>query len=84
MIRNPDDQTPDSLVPGAVYRAELDISHMTEWRWDRDPALAAIGWPPAMKVPGGRTKHRSRRALEQFKANLLQQALAERGKKAAT
>ena len=84
MIKNLDDTTPDQFVSDSLVQDELDVSGMTLHRWDRDPRLAALGWPPPMKVTGGRRKFRSRRALEQFKANLLQRALAERGKTVTT
>ena len=84
MSKNLEDQTPDTFVPDSLVRAELDVSTMTLHRWDNDPRLAAIGWPPAMKAPGGRTKKRSRKQLEQFKANLMRDALAARGKKVTT
>jgi hypothetical protein len=81
LIETFDTAAHDVFVPDAIVRAELGISQMTQWRWDRDPALAALGWPPPVRAPGGRTKHRSRRQLEQFKANMLQEAFAARGKK---
>jgi hypothetical protein len=81
IIETLNDTAHDVFVPDAIVRAELNISQMTQWRWDRNPALAALGWPPPVRAPGGRTKHRSRRQLEQFKANMLQQAFAARGKK---
>jgi hypothetical protein len=76
-----EDTTPDSLVADPTVMAEMDVSAMTIYRWDNDPRLAALGWPPALRVPGGRAKRRSRRALEAFKRNLLQRAIAERGAK---
>jgi hypothetical protein len=73
------DPTNDSFVPDRVVRAELSIAPMTLWRWDRNPALAELGWPPPMRVRGGRRKFRSRKQLEFFKQNMLQRAIAARG-----
>jgi hypothetical protein len=69
----------DVLVPDRIVRAELCLSPMTAWRWDRDPAMTELGWPPLIRTgPQGR-KYRSRRQLEQFKANLVKRAIAQRG-----
>jgi hypothetical protein len=69
----------DTFVPDRQVRAELNISPMTQWRWDRDPAMTELGWPPLIRTgPQGR-KYRSRRQLEQFKANLVKRAIAQRG-----
>jgi hypothetical protein len=76
------DPTNDSFVPDRVVRAELSIAQMTLWRWDRDPALVALGWPPAVKI-GGRRKYRSRKQLELFKQRMLERAIAARGGRAA-
>ena len=74
--------TPDELVPDPQVWAELGISSMTLWRWDHDPKLAALGFPPPIKI---RTRNfRSRRRLEKFKSNLLKNAVArQKGGKAA-
>jgi hypothetical protein len=76
MAKNLDDI--DNFVPDHVVRAELSISGMTLWRWDRSPELAAVGWPPPMRI--ARKKFRSRRLLELFKKNMLQRAFTARGK----
>jgi hypothetical protein len=75
----------DSFVPDRLVRAELNISPMTAWRWDRDPAMAAIGWPPIIRIAGGKVgrKYRSRFQLEQFKSNLVQRAIQQRGQEKA-
>jgi hypothetical protein len=54
---------------------------MTMWRWDRDPLMAELGWPAVIRIAGGSVgrKYRSRSQLEQFKANLVQRAIAQRG-----
>jgi hypothetical protein len=66
----------DSLVPDPTVAKEFHTTLMTLWRWDHDPAKAALGWPPKVKIGARNYRHRS--ALESFKANLLQRALAER------
>jgi hypothetical protein len=66
----------DSLVPDPHVWIEFDITPMTGWRWDHDPAMAALGWPPPIGIR--QKKYRSRKQLETFKANMLQQALAQR------
>jgi hypothetical protein len=67
------DSTVDELVPDPQVRREFGgISEMTTGRWDRDPKMAELGWPPPVKI---RTrKFRPRKQLEAFKANLLRQA----------
>jgi hypothetical protein len=74
----------DNLVPDPVVAREFHVSLMAIWRWDRDPAKAALGWPP--KVQLGKRNYRHRSELEKFKANLLKRALATRAlqTKAAT
>jgi hypothetical protein len=73
----------DELVPDPQVRKEFgDISDMTTWRWDRDPKMIALGWPaPPLKI--GLRKYRSRRQLEQFKANLQRRAIEARDGEAA-
>ena len=75
-------QTHDTFVPDRQVRAELAVSHMTLARWDRDPAMVELGWPPPVRLGGGDVgrKHRYRRQLEIFKTNLVRRAIAERGK----
>ena len=79
--RPPDTPPPfsaaDTLVPDPQVFREFNISAMTGWRWDRDPQLISLGWPPAVRI---RTrKFRSRLGLDAFKARLIAAALAERG-----
>jgi hypothetical protein len=64
---------PDTLVPDPVVWREFNISSMTGWRWTRDPDL---GFPPPVKIRN--RCFRSRRAIEEFKARLLSDALARR------
>lgn len=69
---------PDSHVPDSKARQELGgLSRMCLWRWDRSADMRALGWPPPIELNG--RKYRSRRALEEFKANLMRRALAARG-----
>jgi predicted DNA-binding transcriptional regulator AlpA len=60
----------DTLVPDAKVMAELSISTMTLWRWERDPAL---NFPPKVQIRN--RNYRSRKALEAFKRRLLSEAL---------
>ena len=71
----------DELVPDLQAAKELNISLMTVWRWDRDPELAALGWPPPVYIR--ERKYRGRRKLEQFKSALLRRAVKTRGGKVA-
>jgi hypothetical protein len=66
----------DSLVPDPKVAQEFHTTLMTLWRWDHDPAKAALGWPPKVKIGARNYRHRSQ--IEAFKANLLKRALAER------
>ncbi len=69
----------DSLVPDAKVRAEFSVTPMSLFRWDRDPQMAAKGWPPAITIR--KRKYRSRRALEVFKTGMMTEALRERGRR---
>jgi hypothetical protein len=66
----------DDLVPDPAICDEFSVSSMTIWRWDRDPKMIALGWPLPVYIR--RRKFRSRNALEGFKNNLLQHAIAHR------
>jgi len=66
----------DCLVGDPKVAEELDTTLMQLWRWDHNPAMHALGWPPKVKISNRNYRHRS--ALEAFKANLMQRALAER------
>jgi hypothetical protein len=68
---------PDELVPDPVVASECGTSLMGIWRWDRDPELEKLGWPPPIRIRN--RKYRSRRLLEAFKARLLHNALTQRG-----
>ena len=72
---------PDELVPDPQVWRELGISSMTGWRWDRDPKLAALGFPPAVKIRN--RNYRRRRQLETFKQNVLSNLARRNSGKAA-
>jgi hypothetical protein len=59
----------DRLIPDRDILAEFNINPMTLWRWDRDPRLAALGWPPPIRI--NRRKYRSQRQKEKFTAALI-------------
>ena len=61
----------DELVPDPTVIKEFKINLMTIWRWSNDPDL---GFPPAIKIRN--RNYRSRRALDDFKARMLQRDLA--------
>jgi hypothetical protein len=65
-----------ALIPDPEVFRELSITAMTAWRWDRDPRMAELGWPPA--VYRGRYKFRDSKQYQKFKATLLRQAIAKR------
>jgi hypothetical protein len=64
------------LVPDPKVAEELCTSLMGLWRWDRDPVMIELGWPPKIKR-GGRN-FRFRKPLDKFKQALLRQALTQR------
>jgi hypothetical protein len=71
------DKQHDVLVPDAQAAAELGgVSRMCIFRWDRDPGMAALGFPPRVMLNG--RGYRSRQQLEKFKANLMRKAIAAR------
>jgi hypothetical protein len=76
MPSTPSDKKSNELVPDPQVAREFGVTPMSIWRWDRDPRLAELGWPPAVKI-----RHRNfrlRRELELFKARLWRDALAKR------
>ena len=40
----------DEHVPDPQVCKEFNITAMTIWRWDRNPELIALGWPPPMYI----------------------------------
>jgi hypothetical protein len=76
-LRNTTADEHDVLVPDSVVAAELgSVSRMTVFRWDRDPAMTALGFPARVLLNG--RGYRSRQQLEKFKANLMRKAIAAR------
>ena len=73
------DGKPIMLVPDPVVQAELGKTRQSFVRWDSDPEMAALGWPPPITIRG--KKHLPRHLLEAFKANLIARALKERATK---
>ena len=61
-------------------RDDLKVSPMTLWRMDHDERLLALGWPRPVRLGPGGHKRRPKNQYEKFKANMLAQALADRGK----
>jgi hypothetical protein len=67
---------PIELVPDPKVADEFGTTLMGLWRWDHDPKLAELGWPPPVKIRN--RNHRVRRLLEQFKQALIRQSIEER------
>jgi hypothetical protein len=65
-----------ALIPDPEVFHDLHITAMTGWRWDRDPRMAALGWPPP--IYRGRYKFHDSKQYQKFKATLLRQAIAKR------
>jgi hypothetical protein len=59
----------DELVPVPRARVELDASPSTWQRWRADPELVAAGFPATIYIQ--QKQFVSRRALEQFKKNMI-------------
>lgn len=77
LMSRTDTNETDVLVPDPQVRVEFgDISEMATHRWDHDPKMAELGWPPPIRIRG--RKFRSRRALEAFKQTLVRRAITER------
>jgi DNA topoisomerase IA len=70
------DTDPDELISDPRVTRELNVSLMTLWRWDRDPEMAAIGWPARVQIR--RRNYRSRAAFEQFKSAAVRRAIKTR------
>jgi predicted DNA-binding transcriptional regulator AlpA len=63
----------DEWVPDPVVWREFGVTSMTLYRWTKDESL---GFPQPVKI---RTKNfRSRRALEDFKARMMRDAISQR------
>jgi hypothetical protein len=72
---------PDELVPDPEVFKEFGVCAMTVWRWDHDPAMAELGWPPPIYIR--KRKYRPRQKLESFKRRMLEQAVRERARRHA-
>jgi|HubBroStandDraft_6_1064221.scaffolds.fasta_scaffold2332601_1 hypothetical protein len=70
------DDAPDQLVPDPQVQKEFSVCAMTMDRWDKDPKMAELGWPPPIRIKI--RKYRSRRLIERFKASLVKAAIAAR------
>src|SRR5258707_15505675 len=68
--------TVGALIPDPEVFRDLSITSMTGWRWDRDPRMTELGWPPP--IYRGRYKFRDSKQYQKFKTNLLRQAIAKR------
>jgi hypothetical protein len=68
--------TAGTLIPDSEIRRDLNLSRMSLWRWDRDPAMAAIGWPPAVRIND--RNHREADKYEEFKSRLARVAISRR------
>jgi len=51
---------------------------MSIWRWDRDPELIKLGWPPPIRIRS--RKFRSRIALENFQRVMARRAIEQRAR----
>jgi hypothetical protein len=78
---NMTDNQPDELVPDPQVGKELGVTLMTIWRWDRDPKMVALGWPPPVYIR--KRKYRGRKLFEKFKSAALRRAIKTRNEKVA-
>ena len=70
----------DTLVPDPQVQKEFGVAAMSIWRWDRDPELIKLGWPPPIRIRS--RKFRSRIALENFKRVMARRAIEQRARSA--
>ena len=71
-------ETHDTLVPDPQVQKEFSVTAMSIWRWDRDPELIKLGWPPPIRIRS--RKFRSRIALENFKRVMARRAIEQRAR----
>jgi hypothetical protein len=64
---------PDEWVPDPQVCREFGITDQSLWRWDQDPELAKLGFPPKIQLRGH--NYRSRRGLEAFKQRMARNAM---------
>ena len=74
-----DEESPDVLVPDVQVQQEFGVSRMTLVRWDKDQTL---GFPVKIKIR--QHNFRSRRALEKFKQQMFERAIADRNGRRAS
>jgi hypothetical protein len=67
------DNQPDEFVPDPIVQRELNKSRWTLIRYENDPDM---GFPPCIYLKG--KKHRSRKALEEWKKRMVEEALQQR------
>lgn len=63
----------DEFVPDPQVAKEFNVTLMTLWRWDHDPAL---DFPPPIKIRN--RNFRSRERLDAFKERMVRVAIAAR------
>jgi hypothetical protein len=71
------DDAPDVFVPEAAFCEEIGIVKMTARRNDRNPKMATLNWPKAIRSNGGRV-YRTRREIEKYKRTLIELASKNR------
>ena len=76
LVETHDTPDHDTLVPDPQVQKEFGVTAMSIWRWDRDPELIKLGWPPAIRIRS--RKFRSRIALEKFKRVMARRAIEQR------
>jgi hypothetical protein len=69
--------SPSKIVADTDIRRDLGgVSRMTTHRWDRDPNMTAIGWPPPISING--RLYRDLQLYECFRARLAREAIRKR------
>ena len=67
LVGTHDTPSHDTLVPDPQVQKEFGVTAMSIWRWDRDPELIKLSWPP----------FRSRIALENFNRGMARRAIEQ-------
>ena len=80
LVETHDTPDHDTFVPDPQVQKELGVTAMSIWRWDRDPELIKLGWPPPIRIRS--RKFRSRIALENFKRVMARRAIEQRARSA--
>src|ERR1700723_1890027 len=80
LVETRDTPSHDTLVPDPQVQKEFGVTAMSIWRWDRDPELIKLGWPPPIRIRS--RKFRSRIALENFKRVMARRAIDQRARSA--